>query len=51
MTEKIIKTSQEQATASWINYLNQIRLDSLFESLSNQNKNYEESAIALKDIL
>ena len=25
--EKIIKSGQEQAVASWMNYLNQVRLD------------------------
>ena len=32
-TETIIKQTQEQAVASWVNYLNQIRLDKLVESL------------------
>lgn len=39
-TEKIIKSSQEQAFAAWVGYLNQIRLDRLAEALSKQNLNF-----------
>ena len=49
--DKVIKSNQEQAVASWINYLNQLRLDRLFQSLNSQNKNYEESIIALTETL
>ena len=35
----ILKSSQEQAVAAWINYLNQVRLDRLIESLSKQDTN------------
>lgn len=49
--DKVIKSNQEQAFASWINYLNQLRLDRLFQSLNSQNINYEESIIALTDTL
>ena len=38
--EKIVKSSQEQAFAAWIGYLNQIRLDRLAEALSKQNLNF-----------
>lgn len=44
---EIIKSGQEQAVASWINYLNQIRLDQLMESLRNEKLNLQE---ALKTI-
>lgn len=37
--EKIVKSSQEQAVAAWINYLNQVRLDRLVKALSKQNIN------------
>lgn len=36
---KTVKSDQEQATASWINYLNQVRLDRLLNSLNTQDKN------------
>jgi len=38
-TEKIAKSSQEQAIGAWTNYLNQVRLDRLVEALSKQNTN------------
>lgn len=34
-TETIVKSTQEQAVAAWINYLNQIRLDKLVETLKS----------------
>lgn len=37
--EKLIKTGQEQAVASWVNYLNQLRLDRLVNTLEQQDKN------------
>lgn len=37
--KKVITSTQEQATAAWINYLNQTRLDRLFESLKQQDSN------------
>lgn len=39
-TSKILKTSQEQAVASWIDNLNQLRLDAFFESLKAQDVNF-----------
>lgn len=33
MFEKIFKSSENQAAAAWINYLNQVRLDRLFQGL------------------
>ncbi len=37
--EKLVKTGQEQAVASWVNYLNQVRLDRLVNTLTQQDKN------------
>lgn len=37
--EKITKNNQEQALASWVNYLNQIRLDELINELHSQDQN------------
>ena len=34
--KKMIKSGQEQAVASWINYLNQVRLDRLMEALQKE---------------
>lgn len=39
-TEKIIRSSQEQAVGAWINYLNQVRLDRLTSALAQQNINF-----------
>ena len=39
----ILKSDQEQAVASWINYLNQLRLDRLFSVLNTQNGNLEQA--------
>jgi len=44
----ILKTNQEQAVASWINYLNQIRLDRLMEALNQQNKNWSDAMITIE---
>lgn len=38
--ETIVKNSQEQAVAAWINYLNQTRLNRLVEALSAQRENF-----------
>lgn len=40
---KISESNQEQAVAAWINYLNQVRLDHLMESLNNQNVNLQNA--------
>lgn len=34
--KKMIKSGQEQAVASWINYLNQVRLDRLNEDIAER---------------
>lgn len=40
---EIVKSTQEQGVASWINQLNQIRLDLLLERLSAQDINLEKA--------
>lgn len=40
---RIVKSTQEQATASWITYLNQIRLDTLLERLHQQDLNLKDA--------
>lgn len=44
---RAVKSTQEQAVASWITYLNQIRLDELIARLNQQDINLEE---ALKEL-
>lgn len=39
----IAESTQEQAVASWTNYLNQLRINTLFESLTKQDQNFELS--------
>lgn len=39
-SKKVVKSSQEQAVAAWINYLNQVRLDRLVEAIAKQNENF-----------
>lgn len=46
---KIIKSDQEQAVASWINYLNQLRLDCLLNALDIQNSNLNQAMQTLDD--
>lgn len=46
---KVAKSDQEQAVASWINYLNQVRLDKLMNAIDTQNINFEKAMHTLKD--
>lgn len=39
---KVFKSSQEQTVASWINYLNEIRLEDLLKGLNEQQAHLEE---------
>ena len=48
---KVVKSSQEQAVASWINYLNQIRLDRLTEVLSREQENLENALGTINETL
>lgn len=47
---RAVKSTQEQAVASWITYLNQIRLDELVARLNQQDINLEESLKELDEI-
>lgn len=49
--EKVIKSGQEQAVASWINYLNQVRLDKLVEALSHEEANLEKALATIENAL
>ena len=48
--ERRIKSTQEKAVASWINELNQIRLDELMESLVQQDNNLEKALLELSEL-
>ena len=48
--DRVIKSTQEQAVASWITHLNQIRLDELIEKLNQQDINLEEALKELNEI-
>lgn len=41
--EKMIKSNQEQAVASWVNYLNQLRLDRLVAFMQKQDINLQDA--------
>lgn len=47
---RTIKSTQEQAVASWITYLNQVRLNELVEKLNQQDINLEEALKELDEI-
>ena len=46
-----MKSGQEQAVASWINYLNQVRLDRLMEALQKEETNLNEAMSAISETL
>lgn len=48
--EKVAKTTQEQAVASWIDYLYQSRIASIIKTLTNQDFNLEKSLVELQKI-
>ena len=49
--DRVVKSNQEQAVASWVNYLNQIRLDRLMNALQQRNLNWEKAMVTLKHTL
>lgn len=44
---KIAKSGQEQAVASWVNYLNQVRLEGLLDAIRQQDINLGEALASL----
>lgn len=48
---KVVKSTQEQAVASWINYLNQVRIDRLLERLSREQDNLENALATINETL
>lgn len=51
MKKDIAKDNLDQAVASWINYLNQVRLNELVESLNKQNINFDNAMRSLDGAL
>ena len=49
--ENVVKTSQEQAVASWINYLNQLRLDELLKNLNQEDINLSNALSCIDETL
>ena len=49
--KNMIKSGQEQAVASWINYLNQVRLDRLMEALQKEELNLNEAMSTISETL
>lgn len=49
-TNRAIKSTQEQAVASWVTYLNQVRLDELVKKLNQQDINLEDAMNELNEI-
>jgi len=47
--EAIAKSNQEQAVASWINYLNQVRLERLMDVINSQEQNLAKALSTLDD--
>ena len=48
--EQILKSSQEQAVAAWVDRLNQIRLDKLLEKLASQDINLDQALAELQQM-
>ncbi len=42
-SKQVIKSTQEQAVAAWVGYLNQIKIDKLFTALSQQDSNLKKA--------
>lgn len=51
VTAKTAKSNQEQAVAAWVNYLNQLRLDSLLAALRQQDVNLREALFSVEETI
>lgn len=49
--EKLSRSNQEQAAASWVNHLNQLRIDALLRTLSTQDQNLENAVTTIDEAL
>lgn len=50
VVERTVQSTQEQATASWIKYINQSRLDDFVDTLNRQDLNLEEALTELDEL-
>ncbi len=50
-SEKVVKTSQEQAVAAWIDYLNRLRCSRLAEAVSQIEENFAKAVTTLDGAL
>lgn len=48
-TAKLTKSNQEQAVAAWVNYLNQLRLDTLLGALRRQDQNLHDALASMAE--
>ena len=49
--ETLLKTNQEQAVASWVNYLNQLRIDNLLGSFARQDENLRDAITSVDEAM
>ena len=49
--DSLLKSDQEQAVASWINYLNQLRLNTLLQALKSQDQNLANATKTIDETL
>lgn len=50
-TENVIKTTQEQATAAWVEYLNEVRIERVFTSLQQQDISLQNAMNSINSAL
>lgn len=48
---KFVKSNQEQAVASWVNYLNQLRIDDLLSSFRQQDENLLNALTSIEEAI
>lgn len=48
---KFVRNNQEQAVAAWVNYLNQLRIDDLLSSFSQQDENLLNALTSIDDAI
>lgn len=49
--DKLAKSNQTQATAAWVNYLNQLRLDTLLSAFRQQDANLVDALASIDDAI
>lgn len=49
LASRTFRTSQEQAVAAWVNYLNQVRLDRLLDALRQQDVNLRDALSSVEN--